>query len=93
MGLAFAVAFAMFAFSTWRIDLDFLSNLRYASLIEIGKYEYSCESAYINDDCTRIPLAQCLILPILIAVLGGALRSGLISQEIFGRHRSEPASE
>jgi hypothetical protein len=87
IGFGVIVIFSMFAFCDWRPELDFMSNLRHAVLIEtdqvstdIGTMEgLARKVARIHGGARQgITLAQGLIIPILMVGLGLVLRYEVI---------------
>ena len=78
IGVGIFITFAFFVFSSWRIDLDFFGNIRYAVLIEFGEPP---KGIYPTNDNFKIRLGQGLLLPFLIIGIGFIIKLELISSE------------
>lgn len=66
IGIGLIIMFSMFAFSEWRVNLDFVQNIRYAVL-----FEWESDVSYKKESIT---LGQGLIFPLVLAGLGLALK-------------------
>jgi len=67
IGIGVFVAFMLFAFSEWRVDLDFIQNIRYATLYETVR---SLDSYGNWHEPVIITLGQGLLLPFSVIGIG-----------------------
>ena len=74
IGIGIFLIFAFFVFSKWNVNLDFIQNIRYATLMEIES-----DSSYKT---TKITLGQGLLFPILIIGVGVALTRNIIDSDL-----------
>lgn len=65
--------FTFFVFSSWRIDLDFIGNIRYAVLVEFGE-----SSQYSKSDNLIVTLGQGSLLPLIFIGIGFIIKHELI---------------
>ncbi len=72
------ISFTFFVFSHWRIDLDFIGNIRYAVLLEFGDPPISI---YNKNDNFIITLGQGLLLPLSIIGIGFIVKLEVISSK------------
>lgn len=76
IGIGIFIVFAFFVFSSWRIDLDFMGNIRYAILLEFGEAD-----RYSRSENLIITLGQGLLLPFFIIGIGFIIKHDLIGSE------------
>ncbi len=78
IGIGLFLILVLFAFSSWTPSYDFMSNIRWAILFEIGGSD-----TYPKSDPLRIRLGQGLLLPFFIIGIGFVIRARIISSEFI----------
>lgn len=76
IGVGLFLVFTLFVFSSWTPSNDFMSNIRWAILFEIGGSD-----TYPKSEPLRIRLGQGLLLPFFIISIGFVIRLKIFSSD------------
>ena len=76
IGTGIFLIFTFFVFSSWTPSYDFMSNIRWAILLEVGGSD-----TYPKAEPLRIRLGQGLLLPFFVIGIGFVIRLKIVSSD------------